>query len=140
MADISPAVGPISPEFAKYLDAMKEINEATCKTRKQADELLQKYEQDLGVRQFILTNLGRDTTGDEPYKIRLPLEHLKGAIQEIGAFPYEPGKKQWDGPALFLKGPHRLSSPTQSFFELLTLFSTNRQEEQVYQQAKHPSH
>lgn len=133
VADISPAVGPISPDFAKYLTAMRKINEQTCSTRKQADELLQEYEPDLGVRQFILTNLGRDST-DEPYKIKLPLDYLEGAIQEIGAFPYEPGKASWDGPALFIKGTaFHLGSNT-----LMT--SAYREEEQVYQQAEHSDH
>lgn len=59
--------------------------------------------QDLGIRQFLLTNLDRsDPAG--PYEFRLPLEILSNALGEIGEFPYAPGEKVWTKPALFLKG------------------------------------
>ena len=44
MVDIAPAVGSISPEFREYLTAMKEIEAAAVKSRKEADVILQKYE------------------------------------------------------------------------------------------------
>lgn len=60
-------------------------------------------EQDLGVRQFLLTNLDR-ASPSSPYKFRLPLEYLNNAIEEIGHFPYAPGEKVYEKPTLFLKG------------------------------------
>lgn len=42
--DMSPAVGAISDEFAKYIDAMKEVEEKGCKDKKEADKVLEKYE------------------------------------------------------------------------------------------------
>ena len=44
VVDIAPAVGAISPEFREYLTAMKEIEAAGVKSRKEADAILQKYE------------------------------------------------------------------------------------------------
>lgn len=44
MVDIAPAVGSISPEFREYLAAMKEIEGAAVKSRKEADAILEKYE------------------------------------------------------------------------------------------------
>lgn len=44
MVDIAPGVGSISPEFREYLTAMKEIDDANVKSRKEADVILQKYE------------------------------------------------------------------------------------------------
>ncbi|GAA5982466.1 hypothetical protein JCM10908_006659 [Rhodotorula pacifica] len=59
VVDISPAVGKISPEFQAYVTAMNQIQDAKVHSRKEADDLLQATESDLGVRQFLLTNLDR---------------------------------------------------------------------------------
>ncbi|GAA5941305.1 uncharacterized protein JCM15063_006432 [Sporobolomyces koalae] len=103
VVDIAPGVGKISPEFQAYLDAMKEIDAAQVHSRKEADAILTKTEPDLGVRQFLLTNLDRASPAD-PYKFRLPLDYLRNAIGEIGHFPYAPGERIFDKPSLFLKG------------------------------------
>ena len=133
--DIAPGVGKISPEFQAYLNAMKEIDDAQVHSRKEADTILQKTEpvsyfslkpshrascnslvilsfsQDLGIRQFLLTNLDRASPSD-PYKFRLPLSYLRNAIDEIGHFPYTPGERIFDKPSLFLKGECSLLSRT----------------------------
>ncbi|GAA5883044.1 hypothetical protein JCM16303_006807 [Sporobolomyces ruberrimus] len=103
VVDIAPGVGKISPEFRAYLDAMKEIDAAEVHSRKEADSILQKTEPDLGVRQFLLTNLDH-ASPTSPYKFRLPLSYLRNAIDEIGHFPYTPGERIFDKPSLFLKG------------------------------------
>ncbi|GAA5941583.1 hypothetical protein JCM1841_002006 [Sporobolomyces salmonicolor] len=103
VVDIAPGIGKISPEFRAYLDAMNEIEAAGVHSRKEADLILQKTEPDLGVRQFLLTNLDR-ASPSEPYKFRLPLSFLRNAIDEIGHFPYAPGEKVFEKPSLFLKG------------------------------------
>ncbi|GAA5905955.1 hypothetical protein JCM5296_001300 [Sporobolomyces johnsonii] len=103
VVDIAPGIGKISPEFRAYLDAMNEIEAAAVHSRKEADLILQKTEPDLGVRQFLLTNLDR-ASPSAPYKFRLPLSFLGNAIDEIGHFPYAPGEKVFDKPSLFLKG------------------------------------
>jgi hypothetical protein len=42
--DISPAKGPISKSFQVYIDGFKEINSRSVSSRKEADEILTKYE------------------------------------------------------------------------------------------------
>lgn len=64
---------------------------------------LDRLTQDLGVRQFLLTNLDRGSPSD-PYRFRLPLHYLANAIGEIGNFPYQPGERVFEQPSLFLKG------------------------------------
>lgn len=44
MVDMAPGVGKISPEFHNYINAMKEIEKAAVHSRKEADEILTKYE------------------------------------------------------------------------------------------------
>ncbi|KAL8290008.1 hypothetical protein RQP46_002947 [Phenoliferia psychrophenolica] len=104
VVDMAPGVGKISPEFGAYLKGMQEITAAKVFNRKEADAILSKYESDLGVRQFLLTNLSRETP-TSPYGFRLPLDFLEAAIGEIGEFPYASGSgTKWEGKALFLKG------------------------------------
>ncbi|KAG8934078.1 hypothetical protein FRC01_005239 [Tulasnella sp. 417] len=105
VVDMSPARGPISDEFRTYLKAMKEIQNKRVRSRKEADDVLQAYEPDVSVRQFLLTNLDRvqHETGHHQ-KFRIPLEILDKAIDGIGDFPYEPDHRKWDGKTLFVKG------------------------------------
>lgn len=42
--DMAPAFGTISPEFMTYAKAMVDIEESGCRSRKEADEILQKTE------------------------------------------------------------------------------------------------
>jgi pimeloyl-ACP methyl ester carboxylesterase len=45
--DMSPARGPLSTEFAQYIEAMIEIEDANCTSRQEADEILKKTEPEL---------------------------------------------------------------------------------------------
>ncbi|QRW18511.1 alpha/beta hydrolase family protein [Rhizoctonia solani] len=103
VVDISPAVGPISPEFRRYIDAMKEIDHANVRTKKEGEEILKKYESDASTRAFLLHNLIAPAKG-EPLKFRIPLSAIADAIDGIGEFPYTPGKETWNGATLFVKG------------------------------------
>ena len=54
-------------------------------------------------RAFLLTNL--DTTAHHaPLRFKVPLHILTNCLDEIGSFPYNPGERRWDKPALFIKG------------------------------------
>ncbi|KDQ15961.1 hypothetical protein BOTBODRAFT_31413 [Botryobasidium botryosum FD-172 SS1] len=104
VADMTPAKGSISDSFKVYLQGMQEVEKSKVKDRKAADKILQSYESDIGIRQFLLTNL-LPTTADEPHhKFRLPLNIIAQSLPAIGDFPYEPGEYQWPGRALFIKG------------------------------------
>ncbi|KAF8755091.1 Alpha beta-hydrolase [Rhizoctonia solani] len=87
VVDISPAVGPISPEFRRYIDAMKEIDHANVRTKKEGEEILKKYESDASTRAFLLHNLIAPAKGE-------PLKRV----------PIYPGKETWNGATLFVKG------------------------------------
>ncbi|EHS64445.1 uncharacterized protein PGTG_22259 [Puccinia graminis f. sp. tritici CRL 75-36-700-3] len=126
--DISPAKGPISKSFQVYIDGFKEINSRPVSSRKEADEILTKYEPDLGRRQFLLTNLkkverdGAEGQGTPHYEIRLPVEVLEAqlASNQVGDFPFEiprtepapgsastqsqPPSVRFHKPSLFIKG------------------------------------
>lgn len=103
VVDISPAVGPVSPEFRQYVIAMQEIEAAQVKTKKEGDEILKKHESDPSVRAFLLHNLVSPAKG-EPMKFRIPIAKIGGAIDGIGEFPFTPGQEQWNGPVLLVKG------------------------------------
>jgi hypothetical protein len=96
----------------QYLDGMLEIEDAKCTSRQQADEILEKIEPDLGVRQFLLTNLHRSPSAQH-WTFRIPVGLIKRNMKQIGDFPYddEAGlqkdgkeKSKWEGETLFVKG------------------------------------
>ncbi|QRV90406.1 alpha/beta hydrolase family protein [Ceratobasidium sp. AG-Ba] len=96
VVDISPAVGPISPEFRNYIHAMHEINAAKVQTKKQAEEILKKIESDPSVRAFLLHNLVAPSKG-EPLQFRIPLSIIENGIDGIGDFPHTPERKSGMG-------------------------------------------
>lgn len=59
--------------------------------------------QDLGIRQFLLTNLHRPKS-DEPWRFRIPILTIKEHLAQIGDFPFESSDRQWNGKMLFIKG------------------------------------
>ena len=106
--DMSPAEGPISPEFMRYAECMNDINNMAIKSRTEADKVLEQIEPELSVRQFLLTNLERD--GDT-MRFRIPVDAILKSLKAIGDFPYAPPSDvpsqpqyQWYGPTLFIKG------------------------------------
>lgn len=125
--DMAPAKGPVSKEFASYCDAMKKVDEARVHKRSEGAEILKETEpvhcfplirlrtltrpcreQDVGIQQFLLTNLkpAHPPTDPQTYRIRLPLDVLSEQLSsgDIGDFPYGPGEAEWKGKTLFIKG------------------------------------
>ncbi|KAI0688418.1 alpha/beta-hydrolase [Cytidiella melzeri] len=106
VADIAPSKGALSPEFQRYVEAMKKIEDSKVSTRKEAQDIMTPYESDNMTRAFLLTNL-LPAVHDHPHhalKFRVPLEVIGDAIPDIGSFPFEPGENTWQGPTLFIKG------------------------------------
>lgn len=110
--DMSPARGPLSKEFAQYTDGMLKIEEAKCSSRQQADEILNKIEPELSIRQFLLTNLHRPLDANH-WTFRIPVGMIKKNLNQIGDFPYDDegglqkdGREtsKWEGKTLFVKG------------------------------------
>ncbi|CAD6584492.1 MAG: hypothetical protein CYPHOPRED_002735 [Cyphobasidiales sp. Tagirdzhanova-0007] len=102
--DMSPAKGKISPDFVKYIEGMREVQKTGVKSKKEADVILQKFEESLAIRQFLLTNFVQSAR-DTPFSFRLPLDILQRSIDDIGDFPYDPDDGvSFDKPTLFIKG------------------------------------
>jgi hypothetical protein len=51
---------------------------------------------------WLLANL--ESTADGVLRFRIPLGILGASIGDIGAFPFAPGERAWEGPTLFVKG------------------------------------
>ena len=70
--------------------------------------------QDVGIRQFLLTNLSRDASNPKVWSFRVPLENIKRSMPQLGDFPFDPPgaadndgqrpERKWEGPTLFVKG------------------------------------
>ncbi|KZO96667.1 alpha/beta-hydrolase [Calocera viscosa TUFC12733] len=103
VVDMSPAIGKLSDEFQAYIEAMQAVEDAKVPSKKEADPILAKWEKDLPIRQFLLTNLIPHKKGST---FRIPLSILRAAaVHDIGDFPYAPdGTHTWGGRTLFVKG------------------------------------
>lgn len=97
VADIAPRFYAIHHQsILEGLNAL-ELNE--LQSRKEADDELAKYIPEVGIRQFLLKSLGRDTDGFQ-WKINLPV--ITEKINEVGKAL--PDGKNFTGPTLFMAG------------------------------------
>ncbi|KAG0286394.1 hypothetical protein BGZ98_005116, partial [Dissophora globulifera] len=103
VVDMAPVKVKLSSDFARYVVNMKEIQLANVKKQSDADAIMQKAVPELGVRQFLLTNLKRNASGDG-YSFRIPLETLGGSLEKLGQFDFVAGQDRYEGKALFIKG------------------------------------
>ncbi|KAL0136769.1 Alpha/Beta hydrolase protein, partial [Mucor lusitanicus] len=105
--DMAPIKLQLTREYSDHIEAMREIQAKQLTKQKEADEILQKFEPDLIVRQFLLTNLkkSRDTG---VYQFRIPYDILGRALSQMGGFSFEtqplPESRQYQGPTLFITG------------------------------------
>ncbi|KAF9007466.1 Alpha/Beta hydrolase protein [Cyathus striatus] len=104
VVDIAPAKGKISSEFRGYVDAMRKIEAEGLKSKREALDFLERYERDVSIRHFLLTNLLPLTPANPTCKFRVPLDILHESVPDIGDFPYESGECIFKGPTLFVKG------------------------------------
>ncbi|KAJ1914344.1 hypothetical protein H4219_004835 [Mycoemilia scoparia] len=114
--DMSPVHYPLSGDFRAYTRALKEIEKAGVKSQKEADQMLQKYEKDLGIRQFLLTNMKKQSQQSGGYVCRVPLDIIDESIENMGKWPTVPppstntsssmgeDTRQYVGPTLFISG------------------------------------
>lgn len=136
VVDIAPFALPLSNDFGTYVDAMREIDHTGFKKQSDADALLAQYEKDIGVRQFLLTNL-KKRPEDGIYKFRVPYETLGAALGNMGDFAKEFSSAQYSGPTLFIAGgKSSYGKPIeQRFDQVKTMFPDCRLE--VVQGAGH---
>ena len=84
---------------------MKEVEDTKPPIAKQsdADKILQKYESDLGIRQFLLTNFVKTSEGQMRW--RIPLATLAKSLPDMADFPFkDPDEAQFKGPTLMVRG------------------------------------
>lgn len=102
--DNAPVDAILSTDFAKYVRAMKKIEDANVTSQKAADEIMAEVEESLPIRQFLLANL-YTPSGEKTKKFRVPIDVLGKALSHMGDFPFkEPGKVRFEKPALFVRG------------------------------------
>lgn len=101
--DNGPVDAALKSDFAKYVKGMRRIEDAQTKKQSEADTILADYESALPIRQFLLTNLYRDTDGIQ--KFRIPIKYLASALDNMADFPFkDPEQVRFEKPALFVRG------------------------------------
>ena len=99
VVDSAPRYYPVHHD--RLLRGMNALPLSDMKSRQQADEFFSTYEDNPGVRQFILKNLYRTDGGAFAWRLNLPLltAHIDAVGSEIGGHG-----EHYDGPTLFLRG------------------------------------
>ncbi|MDX5477329.1 MAG: alpha/beta fold hydrolase, partial [Cyclobacteriaceae bacterium] len=98
VADIAPRFYPLHHQ--RILEGLNAIPMGELKSRKEADDILAKYINIPGIRQFLLKSLGRDENGKFIWKINLPVitEKIANVGEELkSGTPFEK-------PTLFMGG------------------------------------
>jgi len=96
--DVAPRVYP--PDTS-VLDAMIGLDLTTVRTRGDADQQLARQGMSVGLRGFLLTNLGRTDEGGFAWKV--PLEVIRSLIPEWTATRLD-SRDHYPGPTLFVAG------------------------------------
>jgi pimeloyl-ACP methyl ester carboxylesterase len=147
--DNAPIDAALKSDFSTYVQAMKEIDSAIARgeitKQSEADKILLKYEDDLSIRQFLLTNLVKgpvsttSPTGQTEAKTglrwRIPLTTLAKALPAMADFPFKSTntdeERQYKGPTLVVRGSksHYVSDETLpaigAFFPRFELLELN---------------
>lgn len=97
VADIAPRYYPVHHE--SILEGLNSLDLKKIQSRKEADEQLAKYIPELGVRQFLLKSLTRDSDG---FAWKINLKVIKEKIENVGEALAE--GSTYNGPTLFLAG------------------------------------
>ena len=98
IVDIAPKAYP--PHHQVILDALFEVHNSEINARKEAEEIMGKHIQELGVKQFLLKNLERKD--DNTFGWRINLEGIASKIENVGT-PLDSTEK-YNGFTLFVRG------------------------------------
>lgn len=98
VVDIAPR--PYRPGHDDIFAALFAVDLKTIQSRQAAEEILERYIDDWGVRQFLLKNLSRMKEGGFEWKMNLPVIHRDYA--NILEPPTQDGP--FEGPTLFIRG------------------------------------
>jgi len=122
--DNAPVDAALKSDFHTYMQAMHEIEERRPPLTKQseADKILAKYESNVAIRQFLLTNLVKKPAGGVEHhhdrhrgehrhpqktelRFRIPLHTLAKALPAMADFPFkDPDEARYEGPTLMVRG------------------------------------
>ncbi|HYG03121.1 MAG TPA: alpha/beta fold hydrolase [Chryseosolibacter sp.] len=116
VVDISPR--PYNLEHYIILDGLNAIPINEITTRNEADEILARYVDESDVRQFLLKNLQRKTTGGFTWKINLPV--ITKNLHKIGHDLQFEGT--FDKPTLFIRGGRSRYVTDEDMSRIKTLF------------------
>ncbi len=116
VADISPVRYKQAQSSA--LDGLMAIEKTKCKSRREADEILSRFEADDSVRGFLLTNLVRQNVSE----FRLRLNVLAIAKNYFESLMAAPIGAPFTGPTLFLKGEDSAYIQDKHRIEISSLF------------------
>lgn len=101
--DNAPVDAALKSDFGKYIQGMRKIADANIQKQSEADAILAEFESNIGVRQFLLTNLARGKDGIQ--RFRIPVKYLANALDNMADFPFtDPDQARWEGPTLFVRG------------------------------------
>ena len=98
VVDMAPKSYPV--HHARILEGLSSIPLNSIKSRRDADEMLASYVEEIGIRQFLLKNLARNEHGGFLWKINLPV--IQRNIEVIGDGLRE--DQVFEKPALFING------------------------------------
>lgn len=98
VVDIAPKSYP--PHHDIIMEGLQMLYDSELTSRKQADEKLQEYIEDWGVRQFLLKNLYWKEKGKLALRMNFPV--LKEKYSEVTASISD--GTEYDGPTFFIKG------------------------------------
>ena len=98
IADIAPRF--YSAHHEDILKALNAVDFSIVNSRKDIDEVLREYVPEVGIRQFLLKNVYRNSKDTFAYRFNLP--SLTANYDEVGIAL--PSQSQFNGGTLFLKG------------------------------------
>ncbi|KAI0810747.1 alpha beta hydrolase fold family [Xylaria sp. FL0064] len=132
--DNAPIDATLSRNFATYIRGMRHIEDAGVTRQSEADSILESYESDVGIRQFLLGNMHRVAVPSDSeqkknvVKFRIPLDILAKSLDNLGDFPFRnPDEARFEKPALFVRGTRSKYVPDEAipiigrFFPRFTL-------------------
>ncbi|MBC7424913.1 MAG: alpha/beta fold hydrolase [Bacteroidia bacterium] len=116
IVDIAPKT--YKPGHVSYFKAFEEIDFSKLTNRKEVDEALMPYENDLGVRLFLAKNIERDEEGG--FKVKSNLKGIRNGYEEIiGGLTF---RETFEKPTLFIKGSRSAYISEYDEVEILKYF------------------
>lgn len=101
--DNAPVDAALHSDFPKYVRTMKEIETAGVSKQSEADAMLKEVEEDVAIRQFLLTNLKKNPE-TKTFGWRVALPTLTKSLDMMGDFDLLPEKYRFKKPTLFIRG------------------------------------